>query len=170
MYPIANNDSIPSYHHWITYPWWLPWVNRDQFCCWFCRVDELNIWLFIKCVWFVLLSWILLSWNCKREEWGEWVKCDWRLARIQDIISNSDKQVAAAGHDSKELTQRENMWVCVDKRSPFPCIGSSLLLVRRNDDPVYLLSTAEFAAGTKAEAEAQREARAKMVVFILKSC
>ena len=60
------------------------------------------------------------------------------------------------------------MDVCVDKRSPFPCISSSSsLLVRRNDDPVYLLSTAEFAAGTKAEAEAQREVRAKMVVFIL---
>jgi hypothetical protein len=41
------------------------------------------------------------------------------------------------------------------------------LLVWHNDDPVYLLSTAEFAAGTKAEAEVQREARAKMVVFIL---
>lgn len=59
--------------------------------------------------------------------------------------------------------EREQWWL-----SPFPCIGSSLL-VRRNDDTVYLLSTAEFAAGTKAEAEAQREARAKMVVFILKS-
>ena len=76
------------------------------------------------------------------------------------------KQEAAVGHDSKELTEREHVDVCVDKRSPFPCISSSLL-VRRNDDPVYLLSTAEFAAGTKAEAEAQREARAKMVVFIL---
>ena len=47
--------------------------------------------------------------------------------------------------------------------------SSSVLHLSGNNDPVYLLSTAEFAVGTKAEAEAQREARAKMVVFILKS-
>ncbi len=127
MCPIANNDSIPSYHHWIIYPWWLLLGNRDQFCCWFCRVDGLIYDLYVCVfVWFDDVFgdchgyyWCAIA---RGREWGEWVKCDWRLASIQDIISNSDIASSSGRSWLKKSwhREREHYWCLCGQAKPLP--------------------------------------------------